>query len=51
MTTHLVTFDVVPESVRVPSGSLLSEAAHLAGIEINQPCGGQGRCGRCVVKV
>lgn len=46
-----MTFDVVPEAVRVPSGALLSEAAHLAGIEINQPCGGQGRCGRCVVKV
>ena len=26
------------------------EAARLAGVEISQPCGGQGRCGRCLVK-
>jgi uncharacterized 2Fe-2S/4Fe-4S cluster protein (DUF4445 family) len=51
MTEHLVTFDLAPEPVRVPTGTLLSEAARLAGIEIGQPCGGQGRCGRCVVQV
>jgi uncharacterized 2Fe-2S/4Fe-4S cluster protein (DUF4445 family) len=48
---HLVTFDIAPESVSVPTGALLVEAARLAGIEIGQPCGGQGRCGRCVVQV
>lgn len=51
MTEHLVTFDVATEPVRVPTGALLSEAAHLAGVEITQPCGGQGRCGRCTVKI
>jgi uncharacterized 2Fe-2S/4Fe-4S cluster protein (DUF4445 family) len=35
----------------VPSGALLTEAAQLAGVELNQPCGGQGRCGRCAVLV
>lgn len=35
----------------VPTGTLLSEAARLAGVEIIQPCGGQGRCGRCSVQV
>jgi uncharacterized 2Fe-2S/4Fe-4S cluster protein (DUF4445 family) len=30
---------------------LLTDAARLAGIEIGQPCGGQGRCGRCAVQV
>lgn len=29
----------------------IAEAARLAGIELNQPCGGQGRCGRCAVIV
>jgi uncharacterized 2Fe-2S/4Fe-4S cluster protein (DUF4445 family) len=37
--------------VRVPTNTLLADAAHLAGIEIGQPCGGQGRCGRCAVQV
>jgi uncharacterized 2Fe-2S/4Fe-4S cluster protein (DUF4445 family) len=51
MAEHLVKFDNAPEAVRVSTGSLLSEAARLAGVEIMQPCGGQGRCGRCAVKV
>ena len=38
-------------SVSVPTGTMLSDAAHLAGVEIGQPCGGQGRCGRCAVLV
>ena len=38
-------------TVSVPTGTLLSDAANLAGIEIAQPCGGQGRCGRCAVQV
>lgn len=38
-------------AVEVPSGTLLSDAATLAGIEVSQPCGGQGRCGRCAVQV
>jgi uncharacterized 2Fe-2S/4Fe-4S cluster protein (DUF4445 family) len=40
-----------PISVSVPTGTLLTEAASLAGIEIGQPCGGQGRCGRCTVQI
>ena len=51
MTEHTVTFDIARQPVRVPTGTLLSEAARLAGVEIGQPCGGQGRCGRCAVKV
>ncbi|MBN1888325.1 MAG: 2Fe-2S iron-sulfur cluster binding domain-containing protein, partial [Thermoflexales bacterium] len=38
-------------SVEVTPGALISEAAHQAGIDITQPCGGQGRCGRCAVIV
>jgi uncharacterized 2Fe-2S/4Fe-4S cluster protein (DUF4445 family) len=51
MTEHTVIFDGVKKPVRVPTGTLLSEAAHLAGVNIGQPCGGQGRCGRCAVQI
>jgi uncharacterized 2Fe-2S/4Fe-4S cluster protein (DUF4445 family) len=51
MVEHLVRFDTAAEAVNVPTGTLLSEAARMAGVEIGQPCGGQGRCGRCAVKV
>ncbi|MDD2694442.1 MAG: ASKHA domain-containing protein [Anaerolineales bacterium] len=51
MVEHRVEFDKAKKAVRVPTGALLSEAARLAGVEIMQPCGGQGRCGRCVVQI
>jgi uncharacterized 2Fe-2S/4Fe-4S cluster protein (DUF4445 family) len=51
MTEHAVTFDIAKQPVRVPTGTLLSEAARLAGVDIGQPCGGQGRCGRCAVQI
>jgi uncharacterized 2Fe-2S/4Fe-4S cluster protein (DUF4445 family) len=35
----------------VPAGALLEEAIALAGLSVPLPCGGQGRCGRCVVQV
>ncbi len=47
---HKVTFDDAG-TVEVPTGTTLTEAARLAGITLNNPCGGQGRCGRCVVKI
>lgn len=37
--------------MHVPTGTLLVDAARRAGVEISQPCGGQGRCGRCAVRV
>ncbi|RJP48103.1 MAG: DUF4445 domain-containing protein [Anaerolineaceae bacterium] len=51
---HLITFTTPDQnsiSVKSQTGMLLSDAAHLAGIDIGQPCGGQGRCGRCAVQV
>ncbi|MEW6716491.1 MAG: ASKHA domain-containing protein [Chloroflexota bacterium] len=51
MSDHRVIFDQAPEPVNVPTGTLLVEAAREAGVEITQPCGGQGRCGRCIVQV
>ena len=51
MAEHLIKFDLLAEPIRVPTGTLLSEAAQQAGIEIAQPCGGQGRCGRCALQI
>lgn len=51
MAEHIVKFEAVEEPVSVPTGTLLMEAARKAGVEIMQPCGGQGRCGRCAVQV
>ncbi len=50
-TIHKVKFDIAEDAVEVPAGTLLTDAAAKAGIEINQPCGGQGRCGQCAVQV
>jgi uncharacterized 2Fe-2S/4Fe-4S cluster protein (DUF4445 family) len=55
MTDHKVTFTIEnvkePIVASIPVGTLLSDAARQAGVEIGQPCGGQGRCGRCAVQV
>ncbi len=60
MPQHLVTFNLDDSSLgvhaplhpaHVPTGTLLTEAARVAGVEIVQPCGGQGRCGRCAVHI
>ena len=55
MDHHKVTFTIEDNAnlveTSVPTGTLLSEAAHQAGVEVGQPCGGQGRCGRCAVQV
>lgn len=49
---HTVTFtgEDINATIKVPTNTLLADAAHLAGIDIGQPCGGQGRCGRCAVQ-
>ncbi len=49
--TITFTFDDKPITVTVPTNTMLSDAAQLAGLDIGQPCGGQGRCGRCAVQV
>ena len=46
-----VWFEPAGRRVEVPKGTSLSDAAHRGGVELNLPCGGQGRCGRCLVKV
>lgn len=49
MATHTVTLLPNNLTIKVPTGALISEALQEAGIELSQPCGGQGRCGRCAV--
>lgn len=50
---HTITFtgENLNAAIEVATNTLLADAAHLAGIDIGQPCGGQGRCGRCAVQV
>ncbi len=48
---YTIHFEPGSVAVDVPSGTTLGEAARKAGFDLNQPCGGQGRCGRCAVIV
>ncbi len=50
---HKVAFsgENIQVDVTVPTNTLLADAARLAGVDIGQPCGGQGRCGRCTLQV
>lgn len=47
----IVVFKPSGQVIEVEVGTLLSDAAVEAGVALNLPCGGQGRCGRCRVRV
>jgi uncharacterized 2Fe-2S/4Fe-4S cluster protein (DUF4445 family) len=47
----IVVFKPSGKVIEVGIGTLLSDAAVEAGVSLNLPCGGQGRCGRCRVRV
>ncbi len=49
--TCRVTFQPEGRTVFVLRGTKLIEAAGQAGIILNQPCGGEGTCGKCRVEV
>ena len=49
MASHKIILLPANITVTVPTGTLISEAIQQSGMEFIQPCGGQGRCGRCVV--
>jgi len=51
MTMCKVRFLPLDREVKVPAGALIGDAAQQAGVALNMPCGGQGRCGRCAVVV
>ena len=42
-----VTFQPPGETVYVLKGTALLDAAAAAGIVLDQPCGGLGKCGKC----
>ncbi len=47
----IVVFQPSGKVLETEIGTLLSDAALEAGVGLNLPCGGQGRCGRCRVRV
>lgn len=49
--TSSIHFKPTDQRVESQYGALILDAARAAGIDINVPCGGQGRCGRCAVVV
>jgi uncharacterized 2Fe-2S/4Fe-4S cluster protein (DUF4445 family) len=51
LANHHVTLLPAKKTIEVPTGTLISEAIQNTGLDISQPCGGQGRCGRCAVLV
>jgi uncharacterized 2Fe-2S/4Fe-4S cluster protein (DUF4445 family) len=51
MAAHTITFHPANKAVTASTGALVTDALRQAGLEILQPCGGQGRCGRCAVVV
>ncbi len=46
-----VRFAPAGRDIEAAEGWTILEAAQACGVEINIPCGGQGRCGRCAVVV
>ncbi len=46
-----VTFSPSGESIEVPVGTSLLDAAILCDLDLPAPCAGQGRCGRCRVRI
>lgn len=47
----IVTFLPTGKTVDVPPGTELLDAARIAGVDIDSPCGGKGTCGKCVVLI
>jgi uncharacterized 2Fe-2S/4Fe-4S cluster protein (DUF4445 family) len=51
MAQFTVKFLPMGRSVAAPEQTSLLEAAATAGLPLHAPCGGQGRCGKCAVRV
>ena len=47
--TFTVKFLPSDKTVTAPLGFTVMDAAHLAGVFIEAPCGGSGSCGACAV--
>ena len=48
---HKVVFEPDGKSVRVEEGASVLDACRAAGIQIDAVCGGEGKCGRCRVRI
>ena len=46
-----ITFTPSGETIEVPKGTSLLDAAILCELDVPAPCAGQGRCGRCRVRI
>ncbi|HEY5387079.1 MAG TPA: ASKHA domain-containing protein [Thermoleophilia bacterium] len=46
-----ITFSPSGETIEVSAGTSLLDAAILCELDVRAPCAGQGRCGRCLVRV
>ena len=46
-----IDFEPIGRKGKFPEGTTLLENARALGIALLAPCGGQGKCGRCIVKV
>lgn len=51
MAQYQVTFMPDNVSITVENGTNLLDAAREAGIDIGSPCGGNGTCGKCAVRI
>ncbi len=51
MAEYSVTFEPDGKTITATQGATIRDAASAAGISINSPCGGEGRCGKCKVLV
>lgn len=49
--TFLVDFEPLGRRIPCEAGGTLLDAAQRAGIGLNATCGGEGSCGRCIVRV
>ena len=47
----VITFIREHKTIEVPDGTTILEAEIQAGLQPDAPCGGQGKCGKCLVKV
>lgn len=51
MIKHLVLFQPDGIRIEVSEGAMLSDAMKDAGMKIQFPCGGAGKCGKCAVEI
>lgn len=51
MEVCLVSFEPLDIRIECPKGSLLSDIAFNAGVELVSVCGNQGLCGKCLVRI